>query len=68
MFETTFALQTIGITRSRLMSLDVAPLQGIHRPAHRAEHDLALLLQARLEHVEARLELDAGHHPKRPVT
>jgi len=28
MFETTFALQTIGITRSRLMSLDAAPLQG----------------------------------------
>ena len=28
MFETTFALQTIGVTRSRLISLDDAPLQG----------------------------------------
>ena len=28
MFETTFALQTIGVTRPRLISLDDAPLQG----------------------------------------
>ena len=48
--------------------LDVAPLQGVHRAAHRAEHDLALLLQARLESVEVGLELDAGHQPNRPVT
>jgi hypothetical protein len=42
--------------------LDVPPLERVHRAPHRAEDDLALLLQARLEGVEPGLELDPGHH------
>ena len=38
-------------------------------PADRAEDDLALLLEIRLERVEALLVLDARHvYPNRPVT
>ena len=43
--------------------------ERVDRAAERAQDDRALLLQARLERVEALLELDPGHaHPNRPVT
>ncbi len=51
--------------------LEVAPRERVHRAAHGAQDDVALLLEARLQHVEPRLELNPGHgarHPKRPVT
>ena len=49
--------------------LDVLRLHRVDRAAERAEDDGALLLQARLERVEALLVLDPRHaHPNRPVT
>jgi hypothetical protein len=41
--------------------LDVLRLERVDRPAHRAEDDLALLLEVGLEGVEARLVLEACH-------
>ena len=49
--------------------LHVLRPEHIDGAAERAEDELALLLQGRLEPVEARLELDPCHrHPNLPVT
>ncbi len=49
--------------------LDVLRLEDVDCAAQRAHDHGPLLLQGRLERVEARLELDARHgHPNRPVT
>ena len=58
------------VERDHLVAeLDVLRLHRVDRPAEGAEHDGALLLQARLERVEALLVLDpAIDYPNRPVT
>ena len=49
--------------------LRVALAQRVHRAAERAEDELGLLLEARLERVELFLERRAERrHPNRPVT
>jgi hypothetical protein len=46
--------------------LVVALLQRVERAAERAQHEVAFLVQRRLEQVE--LVLEGRSHPKRPVT
>ena len=49
------------VERDHLVAqLDVLRLERVDRAADRAEDDVALLLEARLEGVEARLELDCA--------
>ena len=58
------------VERDHLVAeLDVLRLERVDRAAHRAEDDLALLLEARLERVEALPGTRrAPGYPNRPVT
>ena len=61
------ALVYLVVERDHLVAqLDVLRPQGVDRAADRRGHDLAGLLEARLEGVELRLQLDP--HPNLPVT
>ena len=48
--------------------LHVLGLHRVDRAADGPQHHVALLLEARLERIEAGLVLEPRHHPKRPVT
>ena len=64
------AVVDLVVERDHLVAeLDVLRLERVDRAGHRAEDDLALLLEIRLERLEALLVLDARHvYPNRPVT
>ena len=65
--EREVALVDLVVERDHLVAeLDVLGTEGVDGAADRPQHDLAGLLEARLEAVQLGLELDS--HPNRPVT
>ena len=71
LLEREVARVHLVVERDHLVrELRVPLAQRVHRAAKRAEHELGLLLEGRLERVELLLERRAryGHHPNRPVT
>ena len=67
LFDPNVALVDVVVERDHLVSeLLVTLLERLDRAAQRAQHQLALLLQRRLEEVE--LFLECRPHPNLPVT
>ena len=62
LLDPVVAVVDLVVERDHLVAeLDVLRLEGVDRAAHRAEDDRALLLEVRLERVEALLVLDPRH-------
>ena len=67
LLEREIALVDLVVERDDLVAeLDVLRAKRVDRAADRPQHDLAGLLEARLEGVQLCLKLDS--HPNRPVT
>ena len=68
LLDAVVAVVDLVVERDHLVAeLGVLRLERVERAAHGAEHDLALLLQARLEAVEPLLVLELSSEPPRHV-